>query len=65
MFSIRSEEQFEQLVDSVQTEVITTTAKAGKTRSQKMRDLIAYANAEKSNKEEPPTTEKNIGGNDL
>lgn len=68
MFSmtIRSEEQFEQLVDSVQTEVITaTTAKAGKTRGQKMRDLIAYADSEKNKKEETPPTKKSTESTDL
>lgn len=56
--AIRSEDQFEQLVDSVQTEVITTAGKAGKSQSQKMRDLIVYADSEKDKKEVTPSSTK-------
>lgn len=46
MQSIRTEEQFEQLIDSVQPEVITVSNSKVRSASQKMKGLIEYAKTE-------------------
>lgn len=52
MQSIRTEEQFEQLVDSVQTEIIgINNPRSQRSNSQKMRNLVDYAESEKATKE--------------
>lgn len=47
MQNIRTEEQFEQLLDSIQPEVITTDNKPVRSASQKLKSLIDYVEIEK------------------